>query len=252
MLGTDAAVALPADPQRVVTSTPTPALSSPTTSLILGIVLLPITHLSWYWFFLHKQALDVRNRPTYGRSARVERAQEHKYDSLDRLVFYAICVWLVPFYVFLSLSGSLARCVSLYDAEVLLTGPPARRLDTDEAVVALLDADGGPIPRAARVALGLVPAPLPAAQVLSRARGPDRGPAVAPTDAAAVHALVRGRPPDVALGRLQLAGRLEPRRPARRRQLVVVVVVDAHAPRLVLGRHRVVVPIAVGRRGRLP
>lgn len=91
--------------QRVVTSSPTPSLSAPTHSLVLAIVLLPITHFAWYWHFMHAHQADVRNRPTYGRTARVERAQEHKYDSFDRLVFYALCVWLVPFYVFLSLSA---------------------------------------------------------------------------------------------------------------------------------------------------
>ncbi|CED84574.1 Predicted mitochondrial cholesterol transporter [Phaffia rhodozyma] len=91
---------------RIITLIPTPSLASPGITLILGVILLPVTHLSWYYHFLEAQSKELKIRPVYGKAARLERAAEVRYDGLERFTFYVVAVWAVPFFVFLSLNST--------------------------------------------------------------------------------------------------------------------------------------------------
>jgi hypothetical protein len=105
--------------QRIITLVPTPSLAKPNASLSLGILLLPANHISWWSWFIQKHAEDRRNNPAYGRAGRARLAEENKFDKIDQIVFYAVCVWLVPFFVFLSLSEYLRlACLARLEDEV--------------------------------------------------------------------------------------------------------------------------------------
>jgi hypothetical protein len=84
-----------------------PFISLTSPRFLLSCVMVVADHFLWFFHFAEKaQEAKAKRQPRYRYGAKTTKGLEDAPSFMDVAAFFAICVWLVPLFLFLSLSAN--------------------------------------------------------------------------------------------------------------------------------------------------
>jgi hypothetical protein len=84
-----------------------PFISLTSPRFLLSCVMVVADHFLWFFHFAEKaQEAKAKRQPRYRYGAKTTKGSEDAPSFMDVAAFFAICVWLVPLFLFLSLSAN--------------------------------------------------------------------------------------------------------------------------------------------------
>lgn len=84
-----------------------PFISLTSPRFLLSCVLVVADHFTWFFHFAHRaQEAKKYRAPRYGYGRQHQSTKDDAPPFMDVAAFFAICVWFVPLFLFLSLSAN--------------------------------------------------------------------------------------------------------------------------------------------------